>query len=125
MNITRRTFFKLIAAVGAMNIVPIKAISEVAPMPKAATLIGMMREMRGYEPAKDAWYVRYDVMCKERSGEKIQFFVTMIMANGFTEEELESARKPAIQCLEEEITKRGLSARDFVPFPTSAWRKAA
>lgn len=114
MNLTRRSFFKVIGALGAVAAVPSFAtslIEEAVALPKKAVQVGLIREMRAYDLERDCWEVRYDVLTQDNS---LQLTASFII---YDEAQIEQFREIAKDAFEMEMKERGIWWNDIKPLP--------
>ena len=110
----RRSFFKVVGAVGGAMALP-SAVTKLIPatqaLPNGVVELGLIRELIQYDFYRDAKIVSYDVLAKNKN---IQLAITFMLE---PHQNIEDIRKEAKTLLEKAMVKDGLKWSDIVPMP--------
>lgn len=114
--VDRRSFFKVMAAVGAAVAAPqtfLVPAEAAVVVPVGATQVGVIREMFAYDISRDVQVARYDVWASA-TGVQLSYGTEM---HGGQMHSLDAIRLEAKEALERAMTKHGLAWSDLSPLP--------
>jgi hypothetical protein len=106
METTRRSFLKLVAAATAAA--TLKIVPEETPL-DGDSLVGMVREIVGYDLSRDKYLLRHDI----KAG-ALQLGVDQVLQSN-DPASIERGRESSLATLRAEMERRGISASDLVP----------
>ena len=113
METTRRNFFKIVAAVGAASVVPLRLLAEDAPLAENDRLVAMIRETFQFDISSPFTIVRHEIRTST-----IQLGVDAWLAQSgdqwYSQPDLDAARLAAVDVLRVELEQRNISVNDLV-----------
>lgn len=114
MNITRRSFLKVMGIAGVAAAVPTVLMEASAAPSVALAQLGLIREVFAYDIGCDLMRLRYDVITSDK---ELQLHVDICPPAGEFDADPEKFRTIAKGLLENEIKHRGLSWADIGQLP--------
>ena len=109
----RRSFFKVIAAIGASTALPTRLIEAAAIIPQGFSQVGLIRETTAYNLYKDMWVLRFDALFNGLDGTLTdntqQYGIDMMISKEPSKEELKEYRITAKMALEKAMARDGWS----------------